>query len=104
MSTAVRQFASFSEFYPYYLGEHRHPVCRGLHFAGTTLVIVLMLLAVATGVGTFALAAPLAGYGPAWAGHFFFERNRPATFRYPLYSLLADFVMYWQMLTRRLPA
>lgn len=97
------RIASFREFYPYYLTEHRDSTCRRLHFVGTTMVIGLVLFAAATGRWGWLLAVPLAGYGFAWVGHFFFEKNRPATFQYPLYSLAADFVMYRDMLLRRVP-
>jgi hypothetical protein len=96
------RFASFREFYPYYLGEHRHPVCRRLHFAGSTLVLLIVVVAIATGDARWLWLAPLAGYGFAWIGHYVFEKNRPATFRHPLYSLAGDWVMYWQILRGRL--
>jgi hypothetical protein len=95
------RFASFGEFYPFYLSEHRNRVCRRLHFAGTTGVIVCVLLLVASGNAWWILAALLCGYGAAWIGHFFFEKNRPATFRYPLWSLLGDWVMYKDVLVGR---
>ena len=88
------RFTRFADFYPFYLGEHRHPVCRRLHFIGSTLVLGCLLMLVATGHLGWALGMPLCGYGFAWVGHFFFEKNRPATFRYPLYSLWGDWVMY----------
>ena len=103
MATAVPRFATFREFYPYYLGEHRHPVCRRLHYLGTTLAIGAVLIAAVTGETRWLLLLPLVGYAPAWAGHFFFEHNKPATFYYPLWSLAGDFVMFAQMLTGRLP-
>lgn len=96
-----RRFASFAEFYPYYLREHSHPTCRRLHYVGTTLTILAFVAAVATRDGRWLAAAPVLGYGFAWVGHFFFEKNRPATFRHPVYSLAGDFVMYWEMLTGR---
>jgi hypothetical protein len=86
-------FRTFDEFWPYYVGEHASSACRALHFAGTTLA----LIAVAAGVvlsAWYFIAAPVAGYLFAWIGHFAFERNRPATFRYPWWSLRADFRMY----------
>jgi hypothetical protein len=98
----MRRFASFAEFYPHYLREHAHPACRRLHFAGTTLVLLCLMTALWTGNAWWILGAPLAGYGFAWIGHFFFERNRPATFRHPLYSLAGDFAMYRDMLTGRI--
>ena len=95
-------FHSFAEFYPFYLAEHRHPVCRRLHFAGTLLVIACVALAVVTASLSWLAAAPLCGYGFAWIGHFFFERNRPATFKHPLYSLGGDWVMFRDILTGRI--
>ena len=100
---AARRFASFAAFYPFYLSEHRNGTCRALHFAGSTLVLALVVLAAATRNAWWLLAVPLAGYGFAWAGHFGFEKNRPATFRHPVYSLIGDWVMYWQLLTRKIP-
>ncbi len=99
----AKRFASFAEFYPFYLSEHRHPVCRRLHFIGTTLVLMFVVAALATGNGWWLAGAPLAGYGFAWVGHFAFEKNRPATFSHPLCSLAGDFVMWKDMLARRLP-
>jgi hypothetical protein len=99
MSAPVPQFASFKEFYPYYLGEHRDAVCRRLHFVGSSVVLLLVALAVWRAEPVLLWWVPVAGYGCAWIGHFFFEHNRPATFRHPLYSLLGDWVMYRDMLT-----
>lgn len=97
------EYRSFRDFYPDYLAEHRNPVSRRLHFAGTLLVLATLGFAVATGRWGWLLAMPLFGYGFAWLGHFVFERNRPATFRHPLYSLAGDFVMFRDMLTGRVP-
>lgn len=83
------RFASFGAFYPFYLSEHQNSVSRRLHVIGTTLVIVALVLGALVNPRFF-IAAPLIGYGFAWVGHFFFEKNRPATFRYPLYSLMGD--------------
>lgn len=91
-------FNSFAEFYPYYLAEHRNSSCRRLHFVGTSLVIGLLAFAVGSASWGLLLAVPLAGYGFAWAGHLLFEKNRPATFKHPLYSLAGDFVMFRDML------
>ncbi|MFB4394300.1 MULTISPECIES: Mpo1-like protein [unclassified Pseudomonas] len=96
------QFRSFAEFYPYYLGEHANPTCRRLHFVGTALVIALLAYTIASGKWLLLLAVPLAGYGFAWVGHFFFERNRPATFTHPLYSLIGDFAMFRDVLLGRI--
>lgn len=104
MSTAdAPRFASFREFYPYYLGEHANRTCRRLHVVGSTLVLVCLAMAIATMDAWWLLGMPLAGYGFAWVGHFFFERNRPATFTHPLWSLMGDWVMYRDVLTGRIP-
>jgi hypothetical protein len=97
------RFTSFRDFYPYYLGEHSHPVCRRLHLAGTALTLAAIIAALVTRRWALLLVAPVAGYGLAWIGHYAFERNRPATFRYPLYSLLGDLAMFRDVLLRRIP-
>ena len=96
------RFATFREFYPFYLSEHRNATCRKLHFAGTTLVLLLLAAAIATQTWWLLWLVPLAGYGFAWVGHFAFEKNRPATFKYPGYSFAGDWVMYWQLLTGKI--
>lgn len=102
MQNGEPHFHSFAGFYPYYLREHRNRTCRRLHFAGTTLVVLLGLASVITARPMLLLLLPVAGYGFAWAGHFFFEKNRPATFVHPFYSLLGDFVMYRDIWTGRI--
>ena len=92
------RYQSFREFYPFYLSEHRDTVCRRLHFIGTTLVLCFVAAAIGSWNPWWLLGAPFAGYGFAWVGHFFFEHNRPATFKYPLYSLIGDWVMWWQIM------
>ncbi|PMU88637.1 MULTISPECIES: DUF962 domain-containing protein [unclassified Pseudomonas] len=99
----TKQFNSFAEFYPYYLKEHGNSTCRRLHFIGTTLVIGLLAYVLGKGALGLLIAVPIAGYGFAWVGHFFFEKNRPATFQYPFYSLLGDFVMYRDMILGKVP-
>lgn len=94
------QFSSFREFYPYYLDEHADRRCRRMHFVGTALVLVVLVLAVVVSPW-WLLAVPLTGYGFAWIGHFVFEKNRPATFKYPLYSLAGDWVMFFDILRGR---
>ena len=94
---------TFRRFYVFYLGEHSNRTCRRLHFVGTSLVIGCVLAAAVTLNPWWLVAAPLCGYGFAWIGHFFFEKNRPATFTHPLYSLWGDWVMYRDMLTGRIP-
>ena len=98
----MSRFSSFREFYPFYLGEHRHPTCRRLHFVGSCGVLALMLVAAWQRNAWWLLAALACGYGFAWIGHFFFEHNRPATFRHPLYSLLGDWVMFRDILIGRI--
>lgn len=98
----MTDFASFREFYPFYLGEHRDRMCRRLHFAGSSLVLLSVLLALLSGRAAWLWLAPLAGYGFAWVGHYVYEKNRPATFKHPLYSLMGDWVMYWQILRGKL--
>lgn len=95
-------FASFSEFYPFYLREHTNRTCRRLHFAGSSLVLVLLVKIVLTGWWAGLLWLPIVGYGFAWVGHFGFEKNRPATFKYPLYSLMGDWVMWKDILTGKI--
>ena len=96
-------YRSFSEFYPAYLSEHGNRTSRRLHFAGTLLVILTFVYAVVTRRWLALLLMPVFGYALAWLGHFAFEKNRPATFRHPLYSLAGDFVMFKDMLTGRVP-
>lgn len=100
--TTTKRFRSFAEFYPYYLGEHAVPLCRQLHFAGTTLVVALALGAAFTANPMLLIGLPFAGYGFAWAAHLFVEKNKPATFTYPLWSLMGDFKMWSEMLRGRL--
>lgn len=89
---------SFEEFWPLYLSQHAHPTCRKLHFVGTSLAIGSIAGGLATGQLWMLGAAPVFGYGFAWAAHLLVEKNRPATFTYPLWSLEGDFVMWWKML------
>jgi len=99
----MERFATFREFYPFYLSEHRNPTCRKLHFIGSSLVLGLLLAAIVTPYRWLALLIPFAGYGFAWVGHFKYEKNRPATFKYPAWSFAGDWVMYWQLLTGKIP-
>lgn len=95
----MSRFASFREFYPFYLSEHANRTSRRLHFIGSCGVLALVGLAIARGNAWWLLAALLCGYGFAWVGHFFFEKNRPATFKHPLYSFMGDWVMFKDILT-----
>ncbi len=98
----MKAHRSFADFWPFYLREHAKPRTRALHYMGTTLVVLIALAAVATGNWWLLIAMPIAGYGFAWASHAAVERNRPATFTYPLWSLAADFKMWWFWLSGRL--
>jgi hypothetical protein len=85
---------SFAEFYPFYLSEHRNATCRRLHFVGSTLSLICVWALLWTRQPGFLLAGLAFGYGCAWVGHFAFEKNRPASFRRPLYSFMGDWRMY----------
>jgi len=89
----AERFTSFSEFYPYYLSEHRNSTCRTLHYIGSSMGLGVMLFALTSGKFHYIPAGLITGYAFAWIGHFFFEHNRPATFRYPLWSFMGDWVM-----------
>ncbi|MCG8492053.1 MAG: DUF962 domain-containing protein [Sneathiellales bacterium] len=91
-------FASFKEFYPFYLSEHSDVTCRRLHFIGSALVLLMLGYVLVTGQWVLLWTVPVIGYGFAWIGHFFFEKNRPATFKYPFYSLWGDWVMFKDIL------
>lgn len=98
-----KQYKTFRDFYPYYLSEHTDPTCRTLHFIGSWLVLGVIAMAIWSGNAWWFVGVPLVGYGFAWVGHFFFEKNRPATFTYPLYSFAGDWVMFFQLLTGKIP-
>ncbi|CAM3653807.1 Mpo1-like protein [Roseateles saccharophilus] len=91
---SATRYTRFADFYPFYLGEHSNTTCRRLHFIGSTLVLACLFELVTTGALVWLLYSLLCGYGFAWVGHFFFEKNRPATFKYPIYSLMGDWLMY----------
>ncbi|NMV37134.1 Mpo1-like protein [Ralstonia insidiosa] len=96
-------FSSFAEFYPFYLGEHQDRTCRRLHFVGSSIALVCLILLIFTGNLWWLLGAAVSGYAFAWVGHFGFEKNRPATFRHPIYSLMGDWVMYRDIWTGKIP-
>ncbi len=93
---------TFAEFYPFYLSEHANRTSRRLHFVGTSLGLAFALHALATLNFWWLLAGLVSGYAFAWVGHFFFEKNRPATFTHPFYSFMGDWVMWKEILTGRI--
>ena len=96
-------FRNFSEFYPFYLSEHVNRVSRRLHFAGTSIAAVLIVAALATQTWWLLGVALVQGYLFAWIGHFFFEHNKPATFKHPAFSLMGDWRLWWDILRRKIP-
>jgi hypothetical protein len=101
MMTMEKRFTTLREFYPYYLSEHQNYTCRMLHFIGTALLFVIVALAVILSDYRILISIPFVGYGFAWVGHFFFEKNKPATFQYPLFSLASDFLLFFDLLLRK---
>lgn len=99
----VEKSATGDQFYKFYLSEHSNRTSRRLHFVGSTLALVLLVLALVTGSWWLLALGLVEAYAFAWAGHFFFERNRPATFKYPLKSFSGDWRMWWEMLTGKIP-
>ncbi len=98
----AREYQTFKEFYPFYLQEHANRSSRRLHFVGTTLVLAIVVWSVWSRDFRWLLLTPLVGYGFAWVGHFFFEKNRPATFTYPIFSLAGDWVMWKDIITGKI--
>ncbi len=93
-----KKYKSFNDFYPYYLSEHRDPTCRLLHFIGSCLVLAIVFYSILTFKFIYLWSIPIIGYGFAWVGHFYYEHNKPATFKYPFYSLMGDWVMFKDIL------
>ena len=98
----MERIKTYSEFYRFYLTEHKNKTSRMLHFIGTFLVFVLIFLAIYLEINYLWYFVPIMGYGFAWVGHFFFEKNKPATFKYPLWSLISDFKMFFDLLFGRI--
>jgi hypothetical protein len=97
--TETKSYRTFSEFYPFYLSEHKNPTSRKLHFIGTSIAIMLLVAAIVTLTWWLVPIAFVQGYALAWIGHFFFEHNKPATFQYPRFSFMGDGRMWWEILT-----
>jgi len=98
----MKEYKTLKEFYPYYLSQHANKTCRRLHFFGSLTGIILFVAFLRTGSWGFLIGAPLIGYLCAWIGHFGFEKNRPATFKYPLKSFICDWIMFKDILTRKI--
>lgn len=99
----MKQFSSFREFYPFYLTQHANLTCRNLHLVGSILGLVLAVSAFLTGAWWLVLAGIVSGYALSWTGHFFFEKNKPATFTWPWYSFMGDWRMVWDAANGNLP-
>jgi hypothetical protein len=99
---ADKKFGTFAEFYPFYLSEHSNQTSRRLHFVGTSIGFILIVSAILTRNPMLVLYGVLQGYAFAWVGHFFFEHNRPATFKYPFYSFAGDWRMWADILTGKI--
>ncbi len=97
-----KQYRRFADFYPFYLSEHANPTSRRLHFVGTSVALALIIGAFVTQKWWLLAIALVEGYAFAWVGHFFFEHNKPATFKYPGFSLMGDWRLWWEMLTGKL--
>ena len=94
---------TFAEFWPFYVREHSASACRALHFIGSTLALALLAGGIVYNPWLLA-AVPVVGYGFAWVGHFFIEHNKPASFKYPLWSFIADWKMWAMILSGRMGA
>jgi hypothetical protein len=94
----MERIKKYSEFYAFYLTEHSNKTSRILHFTGTFLFFLFLIYITITNQWTIWWILPLIGYGFAWVGHFFFEKNKPATFKYPFWSLISDFKLFFELL------
>ncbi len=97
----AERYASFEAFYPFYLHQHSNRTCQRIHVVGTSLVAGAFIAFLMTLNPWWLLAMPVVGYGFAWVGHYVFEKNRPATFQYPLWSLMGDWRMWFETLVGR---
>jgi hypothetical protein len=100
----MKDFSSFRDFYPFYLSQHANLTCRNLHLVGSLSGLVMAVSAILTGAWWLVLAGIATGYACSWTGHFFFEKNKPATFTWPWYSFLGDWQMVWDAAKGKLPA
>jgi hypothetical protein len=97
------RFSTFADFYPFYLSEHANRVSRRLHFVGTSIALAIVIAALITQMWWLMIVALVQGYAFAWVGHFFFEHNRPATFKYPRFSFMGDWRLWWVIVTGKIP-
>jgi hypothetical protein len=101
--SSKEQYKTFTEFYPFYLSEHSNRVSRRLHFIGTSIALAVLAVAVLMQMWWLVLVALVQGYAFAWVGHFYFEHNRPATFKYPRFSFMGDWRMWWEIVNGKIP-
>ena len=95
------KFTSFKEFYPYYLSEHKLKINKILHALGSIYGLIFLIFVIFSEQYKLIPIAFLIGYFFAWIGHFIFEKNKPATFKHPLYSFMGDWVMLKDIITRK---
>ncbi|MDB4859271.1 DUF962 domain-containing protein [Candidatus Marinimicrobia bacterium] len=98
----TNKFNSFSEFYPFYLSEHKKNLTKIYHMIGSLTVISLIIFSIYSTNYKYLCFTPIAGYGFAWYSHFFIENNKPATFKYPLYSFIGDWIMFKDIITGKI--
>ena len=92
-----KSYKSFKEFYPFYLSQHQNSICKILHYIGSWLVLFILAYSIITKGYSYIFLCPVIGYFFAWVGHFFFEKNVPDTFTYPLYSFMGDWKMFYEI-------
>ncbi len=102
MMSETTSFRTFGEFYPFYLSEHSNRTSRRLHFVGTSIALALLAAAIYTQLWWLIAVALVEGYAFAWVGHFFFEHNKPATFKYPRFSFMGDWRLWWEIVTGKI--